>query len=241
MPEYGPMLKAARIFALGGFLVIAACFDIDPLGLDDLCLFDCPFVPGQAVFALAPSSERILRGDTLSFYTYTCAEWFCETDGNLNSRWSIEGDAAGAGLAPDALSKAVASAPRILVHGVAVGQSTITAMAVGDSSQSGTAVLQVADSSAIVGLKLVAAGPDTIRLSGQFAIFAELRDGSGNLYRTQPGDWSISDSSVAQLSIGQLPFGGRTFHFVEPKKVGTIEVTATFRHLSAKLRVTVVP
>ncbi|MGH7678636.1 MAG: hypothetical protein ACRENU_09235 [Gemmatimonadaceae bacterium] len=235
------MLKAARIFALGGFLVIAACFEIDLQGLDNVCVFSCPFVPGQTVFALAPSSERILRGDTLSFYTYTCAEWFCETDGNLNSRWSIEGDAAGAGLAPDALSKTVASAPRILVHGVAVGQSTITAIAVGDSTQSGSAVLHVADSSAIVGLKLVAAGPDSIRLSGQLGIFTELRDGSGNLYRTQPGDWSISDSSVAQLAIGRLPFGGRTYYLVEPKTPGTVEVTATFRHLSAKLQVTVVP
>ena len=209
-------------------------------GITLTCLLDCT---GVVPYQVAPPVERILVGDTVTFYSYTCptAALLCGADANAASTWTIDGSTAVATAPPPSTSATVADA-KVLVRGVSPG----TARVIGKSRSNAwvdTSLVIVADSSVITTIDMRNATPylDTLRLGVNRSLIALLKDASGNVYHAWPTEWSSSDTSV--LAIGGIvaPLGGLGQRMAIPRSAGTVEVRTRFRDVTASVRLTVVP
>jgi hypothetical protein len=225
--------------ALGAVLLSGCNYEMTGLDFGD-CFFTCGGVPlnPAVAYGLAPDSARILLGDTITYYTYSCPAGSACTVGNVASYWSLP-DAATAELVSPAPGS-VSATSTVVLRGVAVGATSIGARHTTDSLLSRSARLEIVDSSAVafVDLSTALLESDPVSLSGTRYIPAQLRTATGAPVRGRPTSWSISDTTVATLSPPQWAQGFE-YRLLQPKKPGSVEVRSHFRDVVGVLRLTV--
>jgi hypothetical protein len=193
-------------------------------------------------FALSPDSAHILRGDTVTFYTWSCdGGYICGLGGNKISNWSVGGVAAAA-LVGGMERSAVDNVSQIVARGVVNGTSDVTAVSVNEGSVR-TVPLHVVDSLAITQIDLTTAyrADYPVSMGTVREMTARLRNAAGSHVRGRPTLWSVSDTSILRVVRSQALGGFESRMVVVPKKPGTSDVSATFLGVTAVVRVTVVP
>jgi hypothetical protein len=238
-PDHRSMIARRSIGSFALLVVLAGCnLDMGP-DLTLTCFLDCPIsVPYQ----IAPFTERILVGDTVTFYSYSCpaAALLCGADANVASTWSVAGIAAVVAPPPPTIFEMVPDA-KVVVRGVSPGIAQVIGKSRSNSWVDTSDVI-VADSSVITTIDMGhAPSLDTLRLGVSRFLFVSLKDAVGNVYHAWPSEWSVSDTTVLEIGGVLAPLGGLGHRMAIPKSPGTVEVRTRFRELTASVRLVVVP
>lgn len=198
-------------------------------------------------FAVHPASVHMLSGDTTGVHTWSCQSGGrCGDAGaaNIASNWTIAGGAVVAVVAGGAVTNTVLSRTRIVLRGLAMGASDITAVASGDSTLSQTIRVIVSDSAAIRGI-LMFTGPykdSTVSIGRDLVVFAALMDSRGTRYTTHPTHWSVSDTAILELRHAAVTgLTGSANRNVRGRKTGSAYVIASFLDVQNRFRITVTP
>jgi hypothetical protein len=234
------MITRRSIGSFALLVVLAGCnVDMGP-AFTSACFTDCP---SAAPYQVGPAVERVLVGDTVTFYSYTCpgAGLLCGADANISSTWTIDGTAVVVAPSPVPTSAIVPGAG-IVVRGVSPG----TARIIGRSrinSFVDTSEVIVADSSVISAIDMGngTRAVDTLRLGVSSLLTASLKDATGNKYHAWPEEWSVSDTTILAIGGVLAPLGGVGQRMVIPKRAGTVEVRTRFRDVTSSVLLTVVP
>ena len=191
-------------------------------------------------FRIMPPNARILRGDTVTFYA--CFELDnCGPTGNVTSAWTLTRGAAAILTSNGALTNSEPAARQVVIRGQSSGYTDITAADTATPASRLVARVDVADSSAITSIAMMA-NSDTLRVSYYGNVYAFLRDSAHQIYRGVPTEWSVSDTTVLELRGFSPPsVHYATSRVVYARKPGTVTISVKFLDVTASMQLVVVP
>jgi hypothetical protein len=228
-----------RLLSSASTVLLCACHK-ETTGLDLGCFFMCWEPSPPVALAVTPDSSRILLGDTITYYAWSCPAggYDCGLAGNAVSDWSIL-DSSAVAVLPDGPSATVSRATSIVVRGASAGDARIMAT---DGQPAHAVMVRVAvvDSSAVtvVDMRSAYLESEPVHIGTTRDVPARLRSATGALIRGRATAWTISDTTIATLSTVEGRIGPEV-RVLHPKKPGTVDVSARFLDVVGVLRLTI--